>query len=92
MPCNQNEFAHAFRDLCARTIVTIEGHAQILPELRAVSLNAGTQLVEYLNWRTARICWGLEHQRRDGADQNGLGHTLRTVPADIARDFSSPVE
>ena len=28
-----------------------------------------------------------EHQRRDGGDQHGLGHTLRAVPADITSNF-----
>src|SRR6266851_4829108 len=79
--------AHPFRDLRARAVVAVERQAEILPELRAVGLNAGAELVEHFDRRAAWIGWRLQHQRRDGADQHGLGYTLRTVPADITSNL-----
>src|SRR5271170_860108 len=37
--------AHPFRDLRTRTVVAVERHAEILPELRPVGLDAGADLV-----------------------------------------------
>ena len=39
--------------------------------------------------QAAGIGCRLQHQRRDGADQHGLGHALRAVAADVAGDFAA---
>ncbi len=81
--------AHPFGDLRARAVVAEERQAQILPKLRAIGLDAGAYFVEHVDRRAARISRCLQHQRRDGADQHDLGHALRTMPSDIARDFAA---
>src|SRR5262249_32976796 len=82
-------FAHPFRDFRAGAVVTVERQAQILPELGAVGNNAGAQLVEYLDRRSTRIGRRLEHERRYGGNQHGLGHTLRAVAGDVAGDLAA---
>jgi pimeloyl-ACP methyl ester carboxylesterase len=47
------------------------------------------QLVELRQRRPGWIGGRLQHQRRNGADQHGLGDTLRPVPADVASDFAA---
>ena len=82
-------FAHAFRDLGARPVVAVEGQAEVLPELRAIGLHAGAELIEGLDRRAAGIGRGLQHQRRDRADQHRLRHPRRAVPADVAGDLAA---
>ena len=35
------------------------------------------------------LAGGLQHHRRNGADQHRLGHALRAVAADVAGDFAA---
>ena len=65
------------------------GRWQILEELRAVGEDAGANTVEHLHRQAAGIGGGFQHQRRHGADQHGLGDTLRAVAADIAGNFAA---
>src|SRR6266487_4192415 len=81
--------AHAFRDLGARPVVAVERHAQILPELRAVGLDGGAELVERVDGKAARVGGRLEHERRYRADQHRLGHALGAVAADVTRDLAA---
>src|SRR5437879_64288 len=83
-PLEPERLAHAVRDLGTRPVVAVERQAEILPELRTVSLDTSAQLVEYLEGQTAGVGSRLEHERWDGADQHGLGHTLGAIPTDNA--------
>lgn len=88
-PMEPEGFAHAFRDLCARPVIIVEWQAEILPELRAVGYDAGADLIERLHWRACWIGRRLQHQRRYCADQHGLVHTFRALPADVASNFAA---
>ena len=50
---------------------------------------AAADLVEHLHRQAAGIGRRLQHQRRDGGDQRGLGHPLRAVAADVAGHFAA---
>ena len=39
-------------------------------------MHAGAELIEHLDRQAAWIGRGLQHQRRNGADQHRLGHAL----------------
>ncbi len=52
-------------------------------------MHAGPQPVEHRDRRAAGVGWRLEHQRRHGRDQHGLGHPLGAVVADVAGDFAA---
>jgi len=60
--------------------------------LRAVSDNAGADLIEHVDRQAVDIRRRLEHERWDGANQHHLGHALGTVARHVARDFPPPVE
>ena len=62
---------------------------QILEELRAIGGDAGADLVEHLDRQAAGIGRRLQHQRRDRADQHGLGDRAGAVAADVAGDFAA---
>src|SRR5215470_3573299 len=59
----------------------------IPPELRAISGDAGPELVEDLDRQTARVRHRLQHERWDGADQDGLRDATGAVAADVTDDF-----
>ena len=46
-------------------------------------------LVEHLDRQAARVGGRLQHQRRHGADEHGLGHAGGAVAADVARDLAA---
>ena len=82
-------FAHAFGYLRARPVVAIERQGQILEELRAIGLDAGSQLIEHLDRQAAGIGGGFQHERRDRTDEHGFGDALGAVAADVAGDFAA---
>ena len=82
-------FAYALGDLRARPVVAIERQGQILEELRAIGLDAGSQLIEHLDRQAAGIGGGLQHERRDRTDEHGFGDALGAVAADVAGDFAA---
>src|SRR5664279_3945365 len=71
-------------------VETVEGKAEILEELRAISQHCGADLIERSEWQAARVLGRLKHQRRNGADQYGFGDTFRSVTADVTGDFAAP--
>jgi hypothetical protein len=73
MPCRQSRRGRLRRPLCAVAVIAVEGHRQVLEELRAVVEGALADAVEDVDRQAARIGFGLEHQRRNGADQRDLG-------------------
>jgi hypothetical protein len=62
--------------------------AQISKELGTVRQHTGAKLIEVLEGQAARIGRRLQHQRRNGTDQNCFGHALCAVPTDVTRDFA----
>src|SRR6185295_6073836 len=83
---------HALRGIGTSPIVAIKGAGcDVEVELRAVGGERGTETVEYLDRRTARILGSFHHQRRNGADQDRLGDAaLRlAVLCNIACDFAT---
>ena len=81
--------ADAFGDFCAGPVVAVERQREVLEKLRAVGHDAGAEPVEDLDRQAAGIGGGLEHERRDGADEDGLGDALGAVAADVAGDFAA---
>ena len=88
-PLQPEGVAQALRDLRARPVGAVERGAEVLEELRAVGQDGGADLVEDLDRQAAGIGGRLQHQRRDRADQHGLGDALRAVAADVAGDFAA---
>ena len=62
-------------------------------ELRAVGAMSGAEAVEDVDRQAARIGGGLEHQRRHGVEEHGLGDASlgasRAVAADVAGDLAA---
>src|SRR5579859_2664849 len=58
-------------------------------ELCTISGKRGTEAVEDLDRETARVGRGLDHDRRDGADQDRLGNTPLPVSRHVAGDFTA---
>jgi hypothetical protein len=88
-PLEPEQVHHALRNLSPGSVGPEERTAgKILVELRAVGQGAQADLVERLHRQAAGIGRRLQHQRRDGGDQRGLGHPLRAVAADIAGHFA----
>ena len=81
--------ADALRHGRAGPVRTIERRAQVLVELRAVAGNTSADLVESLERSSARVRVGLQHQRRNRANQHGLRDARGSVPADVARDLTA---
>ena len=54
MPCSQNESRKPCGDLRAGSVGSVERHAEILEELRAVGQHAGANLVEHFDRRGRR--------------------------------------
>ena len=81
--------AQALRDFAAGTVGAVEWGAQIFPELRTIFLNVGTDFVEDFYRQTGGIIGGLEHERRNCADEDGFRNALGTVAPDIASDFAA---
>jgi len=52
-------FANAFGDFRARTVKAVEGHGEVFVELRAISGEAGAELIEGFHGQAARIALGL---------------------------------
>jgi hypothetical protein len=54
-PLQPERLANPFRSFGSRAVVTVERHAEILPELRAVGENPGPYLVEHFHRRLAAV-------------------------------------
>src|SRR5262252_4157086 len=80
---------HTLGDLGSRPVVPVEGHREIPPELRAIGDDAGSELVEDLDRQAAGVRRRLQHERRDGANQDGLRDATGAVAADVADDFAA---
>src|SRR5262249_28921943 len=65
-PLAPERLTNALGDIRAGPVVAVEGHAEVLPELRAVGDDVGAQLVEHLDRQAAGIGGRLQHDRRDG--------------------------
>src|SRR5207249_4189194 len=89
-PLEPERIAQALRDLGARPVGPVKGYGEVLEELGAISLHAGTDLVEHLHWQAARIRGRLRHQRRRRADEDSLGDALSSMTAEVASDFTAP--
>ncbi|MNC53718.1 hypothetical protein D3C75_1031560 [compost metagenome] len=59
-------------------------------QLRAVVQRGLAQAIEHPNRQAAWVVFGLEHHRRNGADQCRLLHPIGPVAADVAGDFATP--
>jgi hypothetical protein len=81
--------AHALRNLRFRPVVAVEGHGQVLEELRAVAQHTLADAVEDIDRQTAGIGCRLQHQRRNCADQNCLRDPVRAVAPDVAGNFAA---
>jgi hypothetical protein len=79
--------SRALRDTRPVSVGAVERVGQIEVELRPVSQHTVTKLIEWLDRQPLGVGVGLEHQRRDGTQQDHLGHPCGAVAADIARDF-----
>jgi CheY-like chemotaxis protein len=64
-------------------VIMMTGYGDIPMTVRAM------KRVEHFDRRAAWIGGRLEHERRYGGDQHRLGHTVRSVPGDIASNFSA---
>ena len=89
MPCSQNDSRTPSETFAPGAVVAVERQAEVVPELRAVGLNAGAELIERPRAACRRIGRRLQHQRRHGADQHCLRHALGAVAADIAGDLAA---
>jgi hypothetical protein len=69
--------------------LAVEHQSEIFVELRPVSGEAGPQSVEYIQREALGIGRGLQHDRWDGGDQDGLCNASRAMPSDVACDFSA---
>ena len=88
-PLQPEGIAQALRDFRVWPVGAVEGHAQVLEKLRAVRMHAGANVVEGFHGQAAGIGGRLQHDGRHGADEHGLGDTLRAVASDVARDFAA---
>ena len=79
----------AFGDLGAGAVVAVEGQGEVLVELRAVGDEAGAKTVEDGHREAFGVLVGLQHERRDGADEDGLGDAAGAVAAEVAGDFAA---
>jgi hypothetical protein len=81
---------HAFRRLGARTVVAIERtRGYVTEKLRAIGEQRGTETVEDLDRRAARILRRLDHDRRHRADQHGFRDASLAVPRDVPGDLAA---
>ena len=81
--------AQPVRNFRARPVETVKGKAEIFEELSAIVQYRSAKLIKHLDWQASRVLGGLQHQRRDSADQYGFGYAARPVAADVPRDFSA---
>ena len=72
-PCSQKESRKPCETLEPWPVGPVERRAEILEELRTVGRTRGAELVEDLDRQACWVRGRLQHQRRDGADQHGLG-------------------
>ncbi|MNT31117.1 hypothetical protein D3C72_1669420 [compost metagenome] len=56
-------------------------------ELRAAGLQLCLQVIENRFWQPAGVVVGLHHQRRYGADDGGLRHSVFAVASNVVDDF-----
>jgi hypothetical protein len=73
-------------------VIAVEGSCrQVMKKLRAVVGKRLAKAVEDRNWQATRIRLGLDHDRRNRADQNRpCDAALRLAePGDIARDLAA---
>src|SRR4051812_43940071 len=69
----ENEYAEPALNPCQTTAYAFFTGDEV--ELRAVGGQFGAELVEHLDRGAVGIALGLDHQRRNGADQDRLGDT-----------------
>src|ERR1022692_1786561 len=68
----------------AGPVGAVEGRAEVLVELGPVGGEAGAEAVEHLDRQAAGVSAGLQHQRRDRAQEHGPGDAGGAVAADVA--------
>ena len=81
--------ARTFRDVRPLPVRAVEGIGEIFVVLRTVGRDASSDLIERLDRQTLGVRLGLEHQRRDGAEQHDLRHSGRSVAAHIPGHLAS---
>lgn len=81
--------ADALGDLCSGAVIAVEGDGEVLEILGAVEGRALADLVEYGQGDAVGVCAGLNHQRRDCADEDGFGYAAFSVFGDIADHFAA---
>ena len=81
--------AQAVGDFVAGAVGTVEGRAKVRKELRAVGLDVGAESIEDFHGKAGGVGGSLEHQRRDCADEDGLGDAAGAVAADVAGDLAA---
>ena len=52
-------------------------------------MDTGAQLVKHFDWRPDGVGRCLQHERRNRANQHGLGNALGSMTPDVARDFAA---
>src|SRR6516165_8441538 len=62
--------AHALRNLGPWSVVAIERHAEVLPELRAIGKHASPELVKDFDRQAAGISCAFEHNRWYRTDED----------------------
>ena len=80
-PLHPEKISQTLRDLGSRPVGAVERGAEILEELRAIGEHSSAKLIEYFDRQAAGIRRRLQHERRYGANQHRLGHTLGSVAA-----------
>src|SRR6185369_1589467 len=81
--------AEARGDLRLRAIGAVERERQVFVKLPLVLTQAISKRVERRQWQTTRIGCGLDHDRRDCADQRRFFYATSAVPTHVASDFTS---
>jgi hypothetical protein len=81
---------HALGGFGAGAVEAEEGSTgEVLVKLGTVGERGGADAVENFQGQAAGIGFGLEHERRDGADEDGFGDAGGAVAADVAGDFAA---
>ena len=79
----------ALRHRRARAVRAVEGGRQVLVELRPVVQDTSPNIIKDLHRQSVGIRLGLQHQRRDRAEEHGLTHSRRSVPAHVSGDLAT---
>src|ERR1700732_3775773 len=81
--------SHALRSLGIRSVIAIEGQAEVFEKLGPVGHNTGTNSIEDRDRQASRVVVGFQHQGRHGSDQHSLRDPLATVSTNIAGNFAA---